>query len=227
MRVVASRPTIGIPLGALAVLLTPAESADDGVAASAQVRDGIAAVAAGRLALVVVDDAQWLDEASAVVLHQLVAQGDITLLATLRTGEPAPEPVTALWKDGLVERIDVEPLGDEAVRDVLEAALGGPVETLTASRLWRRCAGNVLYLRELVREAERLGLVHQREGLWCIDTLPSGSRAWPSWSPYASTPSTNPRAPRSSRSRSASPYGWGCSTSWSNRTPWSDSIPAA
>ena len=175
VRVVASRPTVGIPLGALAVLLAPADRADDGVAAPAQVRAGIAAVAAGRLALVVVDDAQWLDEASAVVVHQLVAQGDITLLATMRTGEPAPEPVIALWKDGLVERIDVEPLGDEAVRDVLEAALDGPVETLTASRLWRRCAGNMLYLRELVREANRLRLLHQREGLWCIDTLPSSS----------------------------------------------------
>jgi predicted ATPase len=125
--------------------------------------------------VLVVDDAQWLDEASAVVLHQLVAQRDATLLATLRTGEPAPEPVTALWKDGLVERIEVTPLDDEAVRDVLEAALDGPVETLTASRLWRRCGGNALYLRELVGEAERLGLLQRREGLWCIDTLPPGS----------------------------------------------------
>jgi DNA-binding NarL/FixJ family response regulator len=175
VRVVASRPTAGIPLGALAVLLATTGSLDEVVAASARVRARIVATAAGRPAMLVVDDAQWLDEASAVVLHQLVAQGDATLLATLRTGEPAPDPVTALWKDGLVERIEVAPLGDEAVRDVLEAALDGPVETLTASRLWRRCGGNVLYLRELVREAERLGLLQCREGLWCIDTLPPGS----------------------------------------------------
>jgi DNA-binding CsgD family transcriptional regulator len=175
VRVVASRPTAGIPLGALAVLLAPAGALNEGVAASAQVRAGIVATAAGRPAVLVVDDAQWLDEASAVVLHQLVAQGDATLLATLRTGEPAPDPVTALWKDGLVERVEVTPLGDEAARDVLEAALEGPVETLTASRLWRRCGGNALYLRELVGEAERLGLLQCRDGLWCIDTLPPGS----------------------------------------------------
>jgi hypothetical protein len=124
---------------------------------------------------VVLDDALWLDEASAVVLHQLVAQGDVTLLATLRTGEPAPDPVTVLWKDGLVDRLDVAPLGDESVRDLLEAVLDGPVETLTATWLWRRCAGNALYLRELVGEAVRLGLVQRREGLWCVDTLPPGS----------------------------------------------------
>ena len=46
---------------ALAVLLAPADRADVGVAASAQVRGGITAIAAGRRALVVVDDAQWLD----------------------------------------------------------------------------------------------------------------------------------------------------------------------
>jgi DNA-binding CsgD family transcriptional regulator len=176
VRVVASQPTASVPLGALAALLSPSRLAPQGaMAASAQVRAGIAAIAGDRPALLVVDDAQWLDEASAVTLHQLVAHGHITVLATLRTGVPAPAPVTALWKDGLVERVDVAPLGDTAVREVLEAALGGPVETLTALRLWRRCSGNVLYLRELVGEAEGLGLLHEREGLWCIDTLPPGS----------------------------------------------------
>jgi predicted ATP-dependent serine protease len=65
VRVVASRPTVGIPLGALAVLLAPAGPPTEGVAASAQVRAGIVAIAAGRPAVLVVDDAQWLDEASA------------------------------------------------------------------------------------------------------------------------------------------------------------------
>jgi hypothetical protein len=176
VRVVASQPTASVPLGALAVLLPPTGPPRQGsVTASAQVRAGIVAIAGDGPALLVVDDAQWLDEASAVVVHQLVAQGHVAVLATLRTGVLAPAPVTALWKDGLVERVDVAPLGDAAVREVLETALGGPVETLTASRLWRRCSGNVLYLRELVGEAERLGLLHQRDGVWCIDTLPPGS----------------------------------------------------
>jgi DNA-binding CsgD family transcriptional regulator len=175
VRVVASRTAATIPFGALAALLTPGGTLGDGTPALVQARAGIASLAAGRPAVMVVDDAQWLDEASAVVLHQLVAQRDVTLLATSRTGEPAPEPVIALWKDGLVDRIDVAPLDDESVRDLLEAALDGPVETLTATRLWRRCSGNALYLRELVEEAARLDLFQRRDGLWCIDRLPPGS----------------------------------------------------
>ena len=175
VRVVASRTAATIPLGALAPLLTPGAALGDGTPALVQARAGITSLAAGRPSLVVVDDAQWLDEASAVVVHQLVAQRDLTLLATSRTGEPAPEPVTALWKDGLVDRVDVAPLDDDSVRDLLESALDGPVETLTATRLWRRCSGNALYLRELVDEAARLDVFQRRDGLWCIDRLPAGS----------------------------------------------------
>jgi DNA-binding CsgD family transcriptional regulator len=175
VRVVASRTAATIPFGALAPLLTPGVALGDGTPALVQARAGIASLAAGRPSLVVVDDAQWLDEASAVVLHQLVAQRDLTLLATSRTDEPAPEPVTALWKDGLVDRVDVAPLDDESVRDLLESALDGPVETLTATRLWQRCSGNALYLRELVDEAARLDVFQRRDGLWCIDRLPPGS----------------------------------------------------
>ena len=175
VRVVASRTAATIPFGALAPLLSPGAALGDGTPALVQARAGIASLAAGRPAVIAVDDAQWLDEASAVVLHQLVAQRDVTLLATSRTDEPAPEPVIALWKDGLVDRIDVAPLDDGSVRDLLEAALDGPVETLTATRLWRRCSGNALYLRELVAEAARLDLFQRRDGLWCIDRLPPGS----------------------------------------------------
>jgi DNA-binding CsgD family transcriptional regulator len=175
IRVLASRTASTIPLGALAALMSPSDAALHDASALALARRGIVSLAGGQPTTLLVDDAQWLDEASAVVLHQLVAQGDVTLLATLRAAEPRPDPVTALWKDGFVERIDVAPLDEHSVRDVVEAALDGPVETLSATRLWERCGGNVLYLRELVEESTRLGLFERREGLWCLDNLPHGS----------------------------------------------------
>ena len=177
VRIVASRAASSIPFGALAVLLATDVPAD-GLAAApvlVQARARVAEVADGRPTVLFVDDAQWLDEASAVVLHQLVAQRDVTVLATLRPDEPAPDPVIALWKDGLVERVEVSPLDDDSLRAVLEANLDGPVESQTATRLWRRCRGNALYLRELVGEAARQDLFRRRDGLWCLDSLPPGS----------------------------------------------------
>jgi DNA-binding CsgD family transcriptional regulator len=78
VRVVASRTAASVPFGALAPLLTPGAALGDGTPALVQARAGIASLAVGRPSLVVVDDAQWLDEASAVVLHQL--RGDPSAL---------------------------------------------------------------------------------------------------------------------------------------------------
>ena len=175
VRLVASRTAAGIPLGALAPLLAAGPAADGGISAIAQARQQLTRAAPDRRTVLVLDDAQWLDDASAIVVHQLVAADEVTLLATMRTHDPPPDPITSLWKDGLVERWEVAPLTDDAVLAVLEAALAGPVETATSARLWQRCAGNALYLRELVGEAIRLDLVERRDGLWCVDELPPGS----------------------------------------------------
>ncbi len=64
----------------------------------------LACQAEGRRVVLGVDDAHLLDDASAAVLFDLVVTGAAFVVATLRTGEPAPEPVTALWKDGVAER---------------------------------------------------------------------------------------------------------------------------
>src|SRR5262249_51351084 len=52
--------------------------------------------------VVFVDDAHLLDDLSALVLHQLVHSRAAAVILTIRTGEPAPAAVTALWKDGLL-----------------------------------------------------------------------------------------------------------------------------
>ena len=57
-----------------------------------------------------IDDAHLLDEQSALVVHQLVRRRLATVVATVRTGEPVPDAVTALWKDELLPRLDLQPL---------------------------------------------------------------------------------------------------------------------
>ena len=54
--------------------------------------------------LIGVDDAHLLDGLSAHVVHQLAQTRGPRLVVTVRTGEPEPDAVTALWKDGLLAR---------------------------------------------------------------------------------------------------------------------------
>jgi predicted ATPase len=115
-----------------------------------------------------VDDAHWLDEGSAALIPHLVMTRVASVVITLRSGEPAPDPVTALWKDGLVERIEVQALSRAETAELVEVALGGPVDGLTIERLWQLSQGNALYLRELIRELSTLTR-------WCKPTM-SGAR---------------------------------------------------
>src|SRR5688500_4094850 len=153
---VASRPAAALPFGALAPLLEVDIESGGLSAARAAVRER---TAAGPL-LIHVDDLQWLDDASAVLLHQLVAAHEVTLLATMRSGsdDSAPEPALALWKDGHLDRLDIAPLDLVSTQDLLEAATSTQVDPATTARVFERTHGNALFVRELVDEAYRRGL---------------------------------------------------------------------
>jgi DNA-binding NarL/FixJ family response regulator len=122
---------------------------------------------AGRAGLVVgVDDAHLLDELSAVLVHQLVLRRAASVVLTLRSGETAPDAVTALWKDGHLPRLELQPLSPDETATLVEARLGGPVDSAAARRLWSVTQGNALYLRQLVDGELESGRLHQVTGVW-------------------------------------------------------------
>lgn len=123
--------------------------------------------------LVGLDDAHLLDQWSASVIHQLTVRGLVSLLATVRTSDPAPDAITALWKDGVVRRMRVRPLGSSAINDLLDHSLGPDIEGVTRSRLRTLAAGNPLMLRELLIGAYEDGALVRREGVWIMDRTPS------------------------------------------------------
>lgn len=151
LRVAATQAAAGLPLGAFASLLPDFTSGVDRAEVLRQAATAIRGRGGdGRVALFV-DDAHLLDEASAVLTHQLAREPGLFLLATLRSGEPARDAVLALWKDGLADRLEIGPLAQPEVEEVLEGVLGGPVDGATIRLLWTRSAGNALFLHELSR----------------------------------------------------------------------------
>ncbi|MEA2484278.1 MAG: hypothetical protein QOC55_2225 [Thermoleophilaceae bacterium] len=128
--------------------------------------NAMAASPEGAPVLVVVDDARLLDNLSAFVLHQLVLRHAATVIATVRTGAPAPDAVTALWKDGLLRRLDLQPLSHAESDILLETVLGGPVSGACAERMWDLTRGNVLFLHQLATQEMQAGRLINRNDHW-------------------------------------------------------------
>ena len=113
-----------------------------------------------------VDDAHLVDPLSAALLHHLASTSAVRLLVAIRSGEPTEDAITALWRDGTAERIDLQPLGVEDVAALLRAVLDGDIDGPSARRLWRVTGGNPLYLHEVVTEALRAGTLDLVHGVW-------------------------------------------------------------
>lgn len=168
-RVTATRAAAELPFGALAPLLPDTDRVPGAVDDRADLlrRWGRALVErTGGRPVLLVDDAQLLDGSSAMLVHQLVAGRAVVVVATVLAGAPAPDPVAALWKDGLAERIDIGGLGREAIAELLPTVVGGPVDPVTVTELTERCRGNVLFLRELVIGALDDGSLVNDGGIW-------------------------------------------------------------
>ena len=181
--VTGSRSTALVPLGAAAGLLAgaPGRPGPDGQLDTAALFDqahrALRQRHGGRRLVIVADDVALLDSASLALLGYLAAQGTIFLVATVRTGEPVPDLVTCLWREGRLERVDLEDLSRADLGTLLHCALGGPVEAGAAREFWEVTRGNPLYVRELVLGALESGALLERARVWHLEgPMPSTAR---------------------------------------------------
>jgi DNA-binding CsgD family transcriptional regulator len=165
--VLATEAASTVPFGALAELLGPVAGVPgDVLEVLRSAGSRLAHRAHGGVLVVIVDDAHRLDPASAALLLQLVTRHGVRVLATVRTGAPTPDAVTALWKDARLLRVDLEPLDEDAAVDIARRLLGAPIERGTQRWLWQTSAGNPLFLRELVRSGVDRGSLKIEHGHW-------------------------------------------------------------
>jgi DNA-binding CsgD family transcriptional regulator/tetratricopeptide (TPR) repeat protein len=170
MTVVSTRATkssSAVPLAALAPFLTelglPAELDAKLLVATSEAID--AHRGDTRLVLII-DDAHELDDASAILLDQLVELGGTFIVFTARVVEGDPAAIVRKWKDQQFMRIEVGPLPDRDLRRLAALAIGGPVDGATLAAIVESSGGNVLYLRELIHGALESGVLTSELGLW-------------------------------------------------------------
>lgn len=128
--------------------------------------------------LVILDDLQWADSASLLLLRTLAGRAAGRPLAVLAAFRPVPrdsdfnETLASLVEAGAL-RVRLEPLDDASVRDLAEAILG--VRAGEALLNWVRGAGgNPLYIQELLYSAEEAGRLERRcgEAILSAELLP-------------------------------------------------------
>ncbi len=165
--IVGTESARALPLGAFTALIGDA-IADPAPNVRHIIKSFVAQQRQGR-ALIGIDDAHLLDGLSAHVVHQLAQSRGARLVVTLRSGARTPDAITALWKDGLLTRLDLEPLSVDAARDMIESTLGGAVDARSARRFWKLTGGNALFLHQLVKDQVAAGRMRLMAGVWMWD----------------------------------------------------------
>ena len=151
-----------IPLGVFAHFVGPATSRDP-IAFLAAARETIHA---DEHSIIGIDDAHLLDQLSATLLHQLALEDSVRMVATIRSGEAVPDAITSLWKDGYLQRLRLVPFDKTQCVNLVEEALGGRVEGLSADLMWKASGGNALFVRHLVEGALEAGSLQKVRGVW-------------------------------------------------------------
>lgn len=165
--IVGTESARALPLGAF--IGTLGEAMSDPLANVRRVINSFVAQQRHARVVLGIDDAHLLDGLSALVVHQLAQSGGARLVVTVRTGGEEPDAVTSLWKDGLLARLDLEPLSAAATRELIESTLAGPVDARSAARFRQLTGGNTLFLRQLLSDQVAAGRMRKLAGVWMWD----------------------------------------------------------
>ena len=124
------------------------------------------ACSADRPTLLVLDDLQWADQGTLLLLKQLLlgtSSAPLLIVGTYRNSEVGPEHPLALAqadleRDRTLERIQVTGLNEGEVSALVASLIGREPQPDVVQSLYGETAGNPLFLEEVVRHLQHLGL---------------------------------------------------------------------
>ncbi|MBP2384941.1 response regulator transcription factor [Paeniglutamicibacter kerguelensis] len=155
--------------GALSPLLIDFEAQLSEISVLRYLTHRFAPTSGGSKPLVVVEEAHFLDVASAFVLSQLALAGSIRLVL-LAVGQGHTEPVVASTELGArLGRISLAALSLHEVADFARQLLGGPPTSATTHSIAAACAGNPLLVSAFLRSACEQEILIESKG-WYILT---------------------------------------------------------
>ncbi len=119
-----------------------------------------------RPTMIVIEDAQWADEATLALLsflERIPGQAGLLVCATYRTDEIGPEHLLATLSGERLQRIELGRLQPEVTTDLACSMLGlKELPSLLTEQLQQTTRGNALFVQELIRSLAEDGLVLKR-----------------------------------------------------------------
>jgi predicted ATPase len=140
-----------------------------------EVRETLEAIAARRPLVLVLEDLQWVDQATVDVLAVLArgrAFARLLVIGTCRAGPACTpnRPMKMLRQEllvhGLSREIELEPLPVEGIAEFIGARRGGDGGMELARLLHRHSGGNPLFMSAALEDLHRRGLVARRGNGW-------------------------------------------------------------
>ncbi len=169
-------------------LMKSAESGASMDAISTQIAEALERIAAEESPLLVIlDEANLIDEGSCEVVRRFIAEGVpdhlVLLLAFDPQRVPDGHPLRQLRSDAMLGRhgvdIQLEPLDESDVAEMMRGRWGGQPHPLLAAWLVERCGGNAAFVVAFLRALEDTQVVHRvADGVELDGTLDRGPDGW-------------------------------------------------
>lgn len=160
--------TADMPYGALNFVLSELDdvAVDNPLILLRSLRELFAGRSGGKRTLILADNIEDLDSASAMAIAHLVRSGAVKVLLVCQTLHGAPDEFSDLWKDELIRRVDIQPLSLVDTGELLTLGLKGPVSRSVVLDSWHASGGNPLFLQAIGREQMESGYITKEEGIW-------------------------------------------------------------
>lgn len=135
--------------------------------------DHLLGAAAGKPPLLIVDDAQWVDEESCAVLEQLAVSGDIRMLLMCQPGAGSVARSPLFTDDTLMHQHALTTLSGAEVLDCCELRLQGKIVPGAAAIFAKLSGGHPLFLQVLLDAAVASQAFVAHNNIWALTTVPA------------------------------------------------------
>ncbi len=132
---------------------------------------------------IVIEDAHWMDSASAQLVEQMHARLDRPLIVLTARPEAEYETLAVLVSRAKALRLELGPLDSDAVGSMARTLLGGAITPAVVALVEEQTRGNPFFVKEYLRELRDTARIVCEGDTWRLASVSRAPTAWSGASP--------------------------------------------